>query len=67
MLATGRPVRYPGEIVAEPASVWLPVGLILLAVLFFRSWLKLLPQAVVRSLWRSKGLCAISICSPCST
>ncbi len=44
VLATGRPPRYPGEIVAEPASVWLPVGVILLVVLFFRSWLKLLPR-----------------------
>jgi tetratricopeptide (TPR) repeat protein/DNA-directed RNA polymerase subunit RPC12/RpoP len=44
VLATGHSVRYPGEILADPASVWLPMGLILLAVLFLRSWLKLLPR-----------------------
>jgi tetratricopeptide (TPR) repeat protein len=44
VLATGRSVRYPGEIVADPASTWLPVGVALLAVLFLRSWLKLLPR-----------------------
>lgn len=44
VLATGRSVRYPGEILADPASVWLPLGLILLAVLFARSWFKLLPR-----------------------
>jgi len=44
VLVTGRSVRYPGTILADPASTWLPVGLVLLAVLFFRSWLKLLPR-----------------------
>ena len=44
VLATGRSVRYPGEILADPTSVWLPLGLLLLAVLFVRSWLKLLPR-----------------------
>jgi tetratricopeptide (TPR) repeat protein len=44
VLATGRSVRYPGEILGDPASTWLPVGLVLLALLFFRSWLKFLPR-----------------------
>ncbi len=44
VLVTGRTVRYPGEILADPASTWLPVGLVLLAMLLFRSWLKLLPR-----------------------
>jgi len=44
VLATAHSVRYPGEILADPASVWLPLGLLLLAVLFIRSWLKLLPR-----------------------
>jgi tetratricopeptide (TPR) repeat protein len=44
VLVTGRSVRYPGEILADPASMWLPVGLALLAVLCLRSWLKLLPR-----------------------
>jgi hypothetical protein len=44
VLVTGRSVRYPGEILADPASIWLPLGLALLAVLWVRSWLKLLPR-----------------------
>jgi len=44
VLVTGRSVRYPGEILADPASTWLPVGLVLLAILLLRSWLKLLPR-----------------------
>jgi hypothetical protein len=44
VFATGRSVRYPGEILVDPSSTWLPMGLILLAVLFLRSWLKLLPR-----------------------
>jgi len=44
VLVTGRSVRYPGEILADPSSVWLPVGVALLAVLCLRSWLKLLPR-----------------------
>jgi tetratricopeptide (TPR) repeat protein len=41
---TGRSVRYPGEVLADPASTWLPVGLVLLVILLLRSWLKLLPR-----------------------
>ncbi len=44
VFATGRSVRYPGEILADPTSTWLPLGLILLTILFLRSWLKLLPR-----------------------
>ncbi len=44
VFATGRSVRYPGEILPDPSSTWLPLGLILLTILFFRSWLKLLPR-----------------------
>ncbi len=44
VFATGRSVRYPGEILSDPASTWLPLGLILLTILFLRSWLKLLPR-----------------------
>jgi len=44
VLVTGRSVRYPGEILPDPSSMWLPVGLALLAVLWLRSWLKLLPR-----------------------
>ena len=44
VLATGRSVCYPGEIVADPASIWQILGLVLLAMLFLRSWLKLLPR-----------------------
>jgi hypothetical protein len=44
VFATGRSVRYPGEILPDPASTWLPLGLILLGILFLRSWLKLLPR-----------------------
>ena len=44
VLATGPRVRYSGEILADPASVWLPLGLLLLALLYARSWFKLLPR-----------------------
>ncbi|WP_316415481.1 tetratricopeptide repeat protein [Mesoterricola silvestris] len=44
VLATGRSVRYSGEVLPDPASIWMPLGLMLLAVLFLRSWLKLLPR-----------------------
>ncbi len=44
VFATGRTVRYPGEILPDPASTWLPVGIILLVLLLLRSWLKLLPR-----------------------
>ena len=42
VLATGRSVRFPGEILADPASIWMPLGFVLLGVLFLRSWLKFL-------------------------
>lgn len=44
VFATGRSVRFPGEVVADPASSWQAAGIVLLAVLFLRSWLKLLPR-----------------------
>lgn len=44
VVATARPMRYPGEILNDPATIWLPLGLTLLGVLFLRSWLKLLPR-----------------------
>jgi len=44
VLTTGWEVRYPGEILTDPASTWLPLGLALLGVLFLRSWFKLLPR-----------------------
>ena len=44
IFATGRSVRFPGEVVTDPASSWQAVGIVLLAVLFLRSWLKLLPR-----------------------
>ena len=42
VLATGRSVRYPGEILADPASTWLAVGTALVALFYVRSWLKLI-------------------------
>jgi tetratricopeptide (TPR) repeat protein len=42
IVATGRSVRYPGEIMADPTSAWLAVGAILLGLFFLRSWLKLI-------------------------
>lgn len=42
--ATGRSVRFPGELLADPSSIWMPIGLVLLVVLFLRSWFKLLPR-----------------------
>jgi hypothetical protein len=42
VLSTGRTVRYPGEIVADPTSTWLAMGAVLLGLLYLRSWLKLL-------------------------
>ncbi|HWQ10953.1 MAG TPA: hypothetical protein VN436_17660, partial [Holophaga sp.] len=47
--ATGRSVRFPGEIVQDPASMWQGIGLVLLAILYLRSWIKLLPR-------RSQGM-----------
>ncbi|MCE1228437.1 MAG: hypothetical protein LWX11_02940 [Firmicutes bacterium] len=44
VLGVGRSPRYPGEILPDPTSLWLPLGSVLLAVLFLRSWLKLLPR-----------------------
>jgi tetratricopeptide (TPR) repeat protein len=44
VFATGRTVRYPGEILPDPASTWLPIGLFLFVLLLLRSWLKLLPR-----------------------
>jgi len=42
VLATGRSVRYPGEILADPTSVWLAVGMGLVCLFYLRSWLKLI-------------------------
>lgn len=44
VVATGRTVRYPGELLPDPSSTWLPIGLVLLVILYLRSWLKLLPR-----------------------
>lgn len=44
VIATGPTVRYPGEILPDPLSLWLPLGAVFLAVLFLRSWVKLLPK-----------------------
>lgn len=44
VLATGRSVRYPGEILPDPTSTWLAVGAGFSALLFVRSWLKLIPR-----------------------
>lgn len=41
VLATGRSVRYPGEILADPTSTWLAVGAALVGLYYLRSWLKL--------------------------
>lgn len=41
VLAMGRTVRYPGEILPDPISTWFVVGLALLAIFYLRSWLKL--------------------------
>jgi len=44
VFATGRSVRFPGEILPDPVSSWVPLGLILLVVLYLRSWLKFLSR-----------------------
>ncbi|HJW43883.1 MAG TPA: tetratricopeptide repeat protein [Geothrix sp.] len=44
VLATGPAVRYPGETLPDPSSLLLPLGSILLLLLFVRSWVKLLPR-----------------------
>ncbi|WP_257304250.1 tetratricopeptide repeat protein [Geothrix campi] len=41
VLATSRSVRYPGEILPDPASTWLALGAVLVGLLYLRSWLKL--------------------------
>ncbi len=46
VLATGRSVRYPGEIMADPTSVWLALGTILVGLFYLRSWLKLILRRV---------------------
>jgi hypothetical protein len=46
VLATGRPLRFAGEVLADPASIWMPLGIGLLAVLFLRSWIKFLQRRV---------------------
>jgi hypothetical protein len=42
ILATGRSVRYPGEILADPTSTWLALGAVLVGLFYVRSWLKLI-------------------------
>jgi len=42
VLSTGRSVRYPGEIMADPTSTWLAVGALLVLLFYVRSWLKLI-------------------------
>ena len=42
VLATGRSVRYPGEILQDPASTWLAIGALLVGLFYLRSWLKLI-------------------------
>ncbi|HXC16128.1 MAG TPA: tetratricopeptide repeat protein [Holophagaceae bacterium] len=44
VIATGPTVRYPGEILPDPLSLWLPLGAAFLALLYLRSWVKLLPK-----------------------
>jgi tetratricopeptide (TPR) repeat protein len=44
VLATGRSVRYPGELLPDPTSTWLALGTGLSILLFLRSWLKLIPR-----------------------
>ncbi len=41
VLGTGRLMRYPGEVLPDPVSLWLPIGYGLLGLFYFRSWLKL--------------------------
>lgn len=44
VIATGPTVRYPGEILPDPLSLWLPLGAAFLVVFYLRSWVKLLPK-----------------------
>ncbi len=69
VLATGRSVRYPGEILADPASTWLPVGLTLLAILLPAVLAETPAAAVLKGggRWRLKAPCGISTCFRCST
>lgn len=39
--ATGRTVRYPGEIISDPTSTLMPLGAALLITMYVRSWLTL--------------------------
>lgn len=41
IVATGRSVRYPGEILADPVSTWLALGAAMVVIFYLRSWLKL--------------------------
>lgn len=41
VLGTGRLMRYPGEVLPDPSSLWLPLGFGLLGLFYLRSWLKL--------------------------
>lgn len=41
VLGSGRLMRYPGEVLPDPASLWLPLGFGLLGLFYLRSWLKL--------------------------
>ncbi len=44
VISAGRTVRYPGEILADPSSTLFPFGVVLLLLLFARSWMKLMPR-----------------------
>lgn len=44
VIATGPTVRYPGEVLPDPLSLWLPAGAAFLALFYLRSWVKLLPK-----------------------
>lgn len=44
VLVTGRSLRYPGEILSDPPSLWVPFSLGLLALVYLRSWFKFLPS-----------------------
>jgi tetratricopeptide (TPR) repeat protein len=44
VFATGRTVRYPGEVLADPVSTWLPLGMAFLVLLYLRNWFKLIPR-----------------------
>jgi hypothetical protein len=44
VICAGRTVRYPGEIMADPGSILFPIGILLLLLLWARSWMKLMPR-----------------------